>query len=250
MRYYAPRFLFRRYEILYRVKKAYSFLEIGPGNLNMALALLDHFQTGTLVELNHDVRTVFDQLESSVRNRLCLIIEDFATIDDFEDQFDCVLACEVLEHVHDDVRFLSKVVRQVRDGGQLIVSVPARMKYWGVDDEVVGHYRRYERVDLQKLFEPYNLDDVQIISYGFPFLNLLRLPRQLHARWQGHQKLQLSQRRRTEQSSQVDIGSVRWLSRLVNPKTFYPLARLASFLTPLSTSFDLSDGYLVFATKS
>ncbi len=249
MTYYAPRFLFRRFEILRRVKQGGTFLEIGPGNLNLALDLLTHYRCGKLVELNPEVQDVFDQLEPSIRDRLCLIVDDFSGMDEFDARFDCVIACEVLEHVADDEAFVGKAVAQVREGGQLILSVPARMKYWSIDDEVVGHYRRYERADLQSLLAPYALDDVKILSYGYPFLNLLRFPRQLHARWKWRQKQNLTLRRRTEQSSQIDIGRLNWLSYLVNPLTVYPLVRLASLMTPLSTTFDLSDGYLVVATK-
>ncbi|MFQ5849499.1 MAG: class I SAM-dependent methyltransferase [Candidatus Binatia bacterium] len=57
--------------------------------------------------------------------------------------FDLVLALDVIEHVEDDLRALSECRRILKDGGLLIVTVPAFMALWSPWDEALGHKRRY-----------------------------------------------------------------------------------------------------------
>jgi ubiquinone/menaquinone biosynthesis C-methylase UbiE len=66
-----------------------------------------------------------------------------------EGTFDCVLCSEVLEHVEDDAKAISELRRVLKAGGTLVVTVPFRKKYWGEDDEYVGHKRRYEPDELE-----------------------------------------------------------------------------------------------------
>ena len=55
-----------------------------------------------------------------------------------ENEFDLVLCNEVLEHVEDDVRTVSEMVRVLKPGGRLIVFVPNR----GYPFETHGIYRK------------------------------------------------------------------------------------------------------------
>jgi SAM-dependent methyltransferase len=42
----------------------------------------------------------------------------------FEDEFDIILALDVLEHIEDDEKAISEMYRSLRKGGRLIVTVP------------------------------------------------------------------------------------------------------------------------------
>jgi SAM-dependent methyltransferase len=65
---------------------------------------------------------------------------------------DCVLACDVLEHVDDDVGLLVRFREALRPGGQLLVTVPAYEFLWSGEDYVSNHVRRYTRsLLLQRL---------------------------------------------------------------------------------------------------
>ena len=250
MRYYAPSFLFRRFEILRRVTNGDTFLEIGPGNLNLAVDLLRRFDRGVLVELNPHARHSHNSLEYALRSRLDLVLADFSELPTKTNQYDCVIACEVLEHVADEEAFLAKAVSALRPGGQLVLSVPARMGRWNIDDEVAGHYRRYERASFIALMQRCGLVDITITGYGFPLVNALRVPRLFLARLEYREMVKLSQKQRTETSSQITRGGLwKLLPLIVNPCTFYPLVTLTMFLDPLSTALDVSDGYVVVARK-
>jgi SAM-dependent methyltransferase len=63
---------------------------------------------------------------------------------------DCVLACDVLEHVEDDVSLLRELRGAIRPGGLLIATVPAYEFLWSGEDHVSNHFRRYTRATLAR----------------------------------------------------------------------------------------------------
>jgi SAM-dependent methyltransferase len=251
MKYYAPRFLFRRFEVLRRVEEGARFLEIGPGNLYLSKDLLAYFEQGTLVEFDPQVQETYDALDSDVKERMQLLIADFLTLELGHTDYDCVVACEVLEHIVEEEAFLRTAVELLRPEGQLILSVPARRKYWSIHDEIVGHVRRYEQGELLALLRALPLNDIEVVGYGFPFANFFRLLRVGLAWLTKEKRRRLGQAERTKASSRASVGVLtRPASVLVNPYTFYPLNLVSSSLSTAATRFDLATGYLVFATKS
>ena len=77
---------------------------------------------------------------------------------------DLILANDVLEHVEGDREFLSKLVELLNPGGHLLITVPAGMELWSPHDVNVGHFRRYTRPQLEKLWadEPV---EARLVSY-------------------------------------------------------------------------------------
>ena len=55
------------------------------------------------------------------------------------EQFDYVFAFEVLEHITHDLDALKEWSSYVKEGGHILISVPAHMKHFDRDDEYVGH---------------------------------------------------------------------------------------------------------------
>lgn len=246
MKYYPPRYLFRRHVIMQELDRGERFLEIGPGALHLTREIARYFLEGTIVELNPFVEDLYAQLPPDLKNKIRLLVTDFTTAD-IGEHFDCVIACEVMEHVEDDARFLSRIFQLVKPGGQLILSVPARKDLWSVDDEYVGHFRRYERSELITLLETHGFCSVRVVSYGFPFTRLFRLPRLFLATRQINSAENWSQKERSQASGVPGIKSTlaRLLGVFLNPKTIYPLA----LLTRWFNNYDLSDGYIAFAKK-
>lgn len=58
--------------------------------------------------------------------------------------FAAVVAFEVLEHIEGDDHLLREIVRVLRTGGRLVMSVPIRESMWTTLDDACGHVRRYE----------------------------------------------------------------------------------------------------------
>jgi SAM-dependent methyltransferase len=82
--------------------------------------------------------------------------------------FDLVCAFEVLEHIEDDNGALAAWIERVTPGGRLLLSVPAGPKRFGASDEMVGHFRRYDRDGLGDLLAAGGLGEIDVRTYGFP----------------------------------------------------------------------------------
>jgi len=73
---------------------------------------------------------------------------------------DCVLACDVLEHVEDDFGLLLKLRQALKPNGCLVVTVPAYEFLWSGEDYVSEHVRRYRRSTLLEKLKPAGLEPV------------------------------------------------------------------------------------------
>lgn len=82
------------------------------------------------------------------------------------DLFELVCAFEVIEHVEDDGAFLVDCARHVAPGGMLLLTTPAGESRFGIADEMVGHFRRYEPERLERLVAAAGLQPVVIRHYG------------------------------------------------------------------------------------
>lgn len=87
------------------------------------------------------------------------------------DEFDLVLALDVVEHVDDDSVCLAEMVRVCRPGGYLLVHVPAFQILWSDKDVLNHHRRRYRRGEVRRLVEGLGLE-VQELFY----INILLFP--------------------------------------------------------------------------
>ncbi len=85
----------------------------------------------------------------------------------FDDgRFDLLFACDVLEHVADDVGALTELRRVASDGAHLIVTVPAYQWLWTDHDEQLHHLRRYSRSELVQRVTGAGWDPVVTTSFN------------------------------------------------------------------------------------
>jgi SAM-dependent methyltransferase len=75
---------------------------------------------------------------------------------------------ETLEHLPDYKPAVTELVRVLRPGGRLVLSVPANQKYWSPWDDWAGHQRRFDPKSLAEDFKPLKLQ--RAFFPGFPFL--------------------------------------------------------------------------------
>jgi SAM-dependent methyltransferase len=114
--------------------------------------------------------------------------------------FDLVCGFEVLEHIEDDRGALRSWREHVRPGGWMMLSVPAWRSRWGSSDVRVGHYRRYDRDDMEALLTDAGLTDRELYVYGFPLGYLLQTGWKL-----------LSRRTAPQTHAERSASSGRWL---------------------------------------
>ena len=247
MKYRPPRFLFRRHELLRRVRAGQSFMEIGAADLTLTRELMERFDSGLAVDFTDDLPQSYAALPGALRERLKISNVDVMK-ESVPGEFDCVVACEVMEHIDDDAGFVARLRGCLKPGGQLLISVPARAQYWTVHDELVGHLRRYERADLAGMMESAGFRDIEVVAYGYPWINWLSRLRVGLARRTLAGRADWDKQKQTAMSNHRQIPA--WLSNsivplLVNRATIWPLA----FVSRLFNRRDLSDGYIVTARK-
>lgn len=92
-----------------------------------------------------------------------LIVQGDAQNLPFENNyFDIVGLFDVIEHFQDDILLLNEAIRVVREGGIIVITVPARDELWSWVDEVSFHKRRYTKEKIKKLFQEAKLDTLLI----------------------------------------------------------------------------------------
>lgn len=243
MKYRAPRFLFRRHEVLRRVVPGSTFMEIGAADLTLTRELLERFDRGLALDFTDDLPESYEKLPEAEKERLQTSNINVMT-DKVPGDFDCVVACEVIEHIEDDALFVRKIFESLKPGGQVIISMPAKAKYWTVHDELVGHLRRYEKAELTRMLEETGFTKVEVIAYGYPWINWLSHLRVWLARRTMTDRADWDQEKQTSMSNHRQIPG--WLSGslaplLVNRVTVWPFA----FFSRVFNRLDLSDGYVV-----
>jgi SAM-dependent methyltransferase len=80
-----------------------------------------------------------------------------------------IAAGEVLEHVADDAGAAAELARVLTEDGVLAVTVPAGPGRLGPTDRAAGHWRRYDRAGLTRLFTDAGLVVAEVTGWGFPF---------------------------------------------------------------------------------
>ena len=78
-----------------------------------------------------------------------------AGIEDMADGggFDAVVCFNVLEHIADDASALAKFAGSLREGGRLLLLVPAHPLLFGPLDRALHHERRYRKEELRTLLQ-------------------------------------------------------------------------------------------------
>jgi SAM-dependent methyltransferase len=107
-------------------------------------------------------------------------------------QFDVVLALDVLEHLDDDTTGLREVIRLVKPGGLMLLTVPALPSVWGGQDVISHHRRRYTKRSLRQL-----LNSAQLSGYQIRYFNTLLFPLASSVRW-SRRALGLGSRERSD----------------------------------------------------
>lgn len=67
-------------------------------------------------------------------------------------KFDLILLADVIEHIPNDREVSDWIYEHLTDDGCAILTVPAHMYLWTQMDDVVHHFRRYSKKELEGLF--------------------------------------------------------------------------------------------------
>ena len=157
------------YEIINPFCKG-RILEIGSGIGNMSDCFNKDDKTILLSDIRKGYCDVLSQKYQNSSNVLGVQLIDLidphfdAINQELFGSFDTVFALNVVEHVEDDNQAIKNCKKLLKKGGRLIILVPSYdLLYNGLDKEL-GHYRRYNKKKLSKLFVD---NDFNIIHKGY-----------------------------------------------------------------------------------
>ncbi len=211
-------------------RPAGTFLDVGCGGGGMSKLLCDAGWTGTGIDFSEPALKVAEAelqpylASGGFRLHAGDVLDlpaDFARVD-------LAISFMVMEHVQDDVGFVRRLAGYVKPGGLLVLGVPGRRDCWSIEDETVGHYRRYDRHDLDSVLRSAGLGQVAVWSIAVPVANLLfKLSVWLIARSAETAKVAQTQREQTETSGIREIAwktaFPSWVGLILNRVTLMPL---------------------------
>ena len=150
-------------------KKFKNGIDLGCSG-NSFLYFLENFSHKSFLDIAHlplkqYSQKIFKKLKSGdfvqIFHPLC---GDITRLPYRNNSFNFVSALDVLEHIKNDELAVSEISRILKKNGLLILSVPNRMKFYTYQDQLIGHYRRYEIEQINSLFKKYNL--IRVKSFG------------------------------------------------------------------------------------
>ncbi|HEY1304100.1 MAG TPA: class I SAM-dependent methyltransferase [Vicinamibacterales bacterium] len=207
-----------------------SFIEVGIGAGVLSQPLCQQGFTGLGVDFSSEAieiarRTMTEHMQAG---RYELVEDDIFNVRPNGRRYSLGLSMMVMEHVADDVGFVRQITEFVEPNGHVIVAVPGRRDRWGIEDETVGHLRRYDRNDLERVLLEAGLTDTTVWSVAVPVGNLFFRLSNLTVRASGEvNKRILSKEDQTKSSGirEIPFKTVfpAWFRLLLNRRTLYPL---------------------------
>lgn len=255
-RIYYPRGIFREKLALGLIKKYIpehaKFLEIGCGSGDFGVALSQAGFYGKMIDFSEiAAQAVAENLK---KNNIKNLQFEKGDIFDFQhkEQFDLAVLFEVLEHIEEDKKALDRINSLLKTNGFLLMSVPAKMEHWGSVDMLAGHFRRYEKDGLRKLLNETGFEVLTLYSYGFPFLNIIKVFRNYLIERALSKKGHKTKAEATKLSGLITPDTLNLppffkhiFKYIFNIYTLYPLIQFSK----LFNGFDLAEGYLCLAKK-
>jgi glycosyltransferase involved in cell wall biosynthesis len=142
-------------------------LEAGCGAGNITQHLIDRERLVVVdIDPNHvnSVRSRFEHLEN-VDVRVGDLTEP-KTYESLPDEMDSVVCMNVLEHLETPDLAVEGFAGLLREGGHVLILVPAHDWLFSHADEALGHYRRYSRAGLVDLLEGAGLEVVSVREFN------------------------------------------------------------------------------------
>ncbi|HWG98487.1 MAG TPA: class I SAM-dependent methyltransferase [Pilimelia sp.] len=175
---YGPRHDYREALIMRRVRRwgpprGAHALDAGAGAGSLALRLARHGHRVTAVDGSPAfVRRLQALLARAPGGPHAALTGDVGGLPVDDRVADLVVCAEVLEHLDDDAAAARELVRVMRPGALLVVTVPAGPRRFDWTDRWAGHRRRYTARGLRALLEDAGLEDVRVRAWGFPLSGL------------------------------------------------------------------------------
>jgi len=133
-----------------------NILEIGSGDRSFTNQILKHSKqreriisiepSSTLFEMHKNKYKFPDYISFHMMDLFDMTPQTFGL-------FDTAILIHVLEHIEEDRAALNKVHELLLPHGNVLIEVPALPSLFSVHDEMLGHYRRYDKKTLRAIVD-------------------------------------------------------------------------------------------------
>ena len=205
------------------------FVEVGTGQGIVSRTLLDLGWRGVAYDLNSDSLEVAAEVNRAAvsEGRYDLVHQDWLASDSREPA-DLIVSCMVLEHLADaeEDRYFERCKAILGSAGTGVLFVPGCPDYWGIEDEIAGHFRRYTHESLRRAVESRGLSVRHLAGLNYPISNLLFPISERLVRRAERNKAALSLHERTKLSGNRNVRFKttfpRFLRIALNDTVMYP----------------------------
>ena len=206
-----------------------TFVEIGAGAGHISHLLLSLGWRGKAYDLSDSTgealrKRFADQIANGVYD---VVVGDWLAAP--PEPCELVISCMVMEHFDDEGQraFISHGRDCITADGTMITIVPGSPAHWGIEDEIAGHYRRYNRKTATSIFDQEGLHMAHIAGLTYPVSNMLFPLSNFIVKRSESKKLSLSMIDRTKQSGirgvPMKTTFPKVLGWLLNEKVMFPL---------------------------
>jgi len=221
-----------------------SFLDVGCGAGELACTFAEKGMKGIAVDFSEAAIEVASNMRDNRGIKKTDLQFKLGGLENASGkQYDLVSCLEVLEHIKNDKKLLKELVNLSKR--YVLISVPAKQKLYDSSDESVGHFRRYEKLDLLKMLSDANLDIVKFVNYGYPFTNMVRLIRKtvFNTRLRKNKNDSMNNRSKDSGINPIKLPGI--FISIDFEKAILPLY----WFSVLFNKTDFGEGYLVLCTK-
>jgi SAM-dependent methyltransferase len=143
-------------------------LELGAGQGTISAILSNHFRL-ELFEISPENQIVLhDRFKDN--HHIVRIGLDFLENTEWG-KYDCIYSSNVLEHLEDDEKFILHGMKLLKRGGYFVAFVPAMMELYSPMDKILGHYRRYNYRDKNRISSFLSENKISHKFLSFKYLN-------------------------------------------------------------------------------
>ncbi|NMC00365.1 MAG: class I SAM-dependent methyltransferase [Thermoanaerobaculaceae bacterium] len=141
------------------------------------------------ISLDHSKKS-FEDWE---KNGSLPLIADIISIPLKVKSADLCFLLDVLEHLENESKALQEINKIIKNGGYLLISVPAFKILWSFHDEQAGHKKRYRGKELERISEENGFEVVRSLYFNsFLFLPILIIRKILRISSKGKNTLEIN----------------------------------------------------------
>lgn len=148
-------------------------LDAGCGTGHFTLELIEEGYSVTAIDRDDSLisflKSILETNKNDLKNIsckcLCMDIADMWSLG--MGRFDTVVMLDVLEHIENDLEALKASYYVLKRGGRIVLSVPAHPVLYSKRDEVMGHFRRYRKKELEEKMKMAGFKVLEIRFWNF-----------------------------------------------------------------------------------